>query len=468
MSGLTATQGGSRLLIKGAWVITLDTDLGDLPRGDVLIVGSKIAAVGRSLDVADAEIIDGTDRIVIPGFVDTHRHLWQTQLRGIAADWTLMQYLSTILGHVAPAFTPEDTYAGNLLGVLEGLDAGITTMVDWSHALNTPAHADAAFDALADSGARAVLAHGNTSAIWGAPDAVADWSDLARLQNERANSDDQLVTLAVAARGPDYANMDVTVADWKAARDLGLRVTLHAGAGAFTQRPVATLNERGLLGPDVTYAHCCRLHDDEVQMIADTGGSVSIATEVEMHMGHGYPPLAKLWGAGIRPSLSIDVCTGIGGDMFTAMRATLAAQRAMENEDHLNHGTDPERLELTSRDVLQFATIDGARACGFDSKIGSITPGKEADLVLLRTDVLNLHPVNNPVAQVALAASTVNVDTVLVGGRVVKREGHLVDVDVARVRRLADESRDRLIAAVPGARVGGDWTPNTRFAVAEA
>src|ERR1700753_3492418 len=181
------TGANSQLLIKDAWVITLDSDLGDLPRGDVLIVGSKIAAVAPSLDVGDAEIIDGTDRIVIPGFVDTHRHLWQTQLRGVAADWTLMQYLTAILGQVAPAFTPEDTYAGNLLGVLEGLDAGITTMVDWSHALNTPVHADAAFDALADSGARAVLAHGNTSAIWASPHATANWSDLARLRTERGN-----------------------------------------------------------------------------------------------------------------------------------------------------------------------------------------------------------------------------------------------------------------------------------------
>jgi 5-methylthioadenosine/S-adenosylhomocysteine deaminase len=458
----------SRLLIKGAWVITMDPALGDLACSDVLIEGRRIVAVGAGLDVEDAEIIDGTERIVIPGFVDTHRHLWQTQLRGIAADWTLMQYLTAVLGYMAPAFLPEDTYAGNLLGVLEALDAGITTMVDWSHALNTPAHADAAFDALAHSGARAVLAHGNASSIWGSPHAVANWSDVARLRDERASSDDQLVTLAVALRGPDYANMDVTRADWAAARELGLRITVHAGAGAFTQRPIAALNDHGLLGPDTTYAHCCRLHDDEVRMLADTGGSVSIANEVEMHMGHGYPPTARLCRAGIRPSLSIDICTGIGGDMFTAMRATLAAQRALENEHHLDHGTDSERLELSSRDVLEFATIEGARSCGLEAKIGSITPGKEADLVLLRTDMLNLHPVNNPVAQVALAANTANVDTVLVAGRVVKRDGRLVCADLRRTRRLADESRDRLIAAVPGARVGGDWSPDPQFVVAEA
>jgi 5-methylthioadenosine/S-adenosylhomocysteine deaminase len=455
-----------RTLIKGAYVITVDPGLGDLPCADVLIEGRRIAAVGSDLGVADAEVVDGTDRIVIPGFVDTHRHLWQTQLRGIAADWTLMQYLTAILGRLAPAFTPEDTYAGNLLGVLEGLDAGITTMVDWSHALNTPEHADAAFDALSHSGARAVLAHGNTSAIWGAPRAHADWSDLARLRGERATSEDQLVTLAVALRGPDYADMDATIADWRAARELELRITVHAGAGAFTQRPIAALGEQGLLGPDTTYAHCCRLHDDEIRMLADSGGSVSIANEVEMHMGHGYPPTAKLCRAGVRPSLSIDICTGIGGDMFTAMRATLAAQRAMANEDHLKRGTDPE-LELTSRDVLQFATIEGARACGLHHKIGSITPGKEADLVLLRTDMLNLHPVNNPVAQVALAANTANVDAVLVAGRFVKRDGQLVCADVARAHQLADESRDRLLAAVPGARTGGDWVPGIDFAVAE-
>jgi 5-methylthioadenosine/S-adenosylhomocysteine deaminase len=458
----------SRLLIQGACLITMDRTLGDVPRGDILVEGRRIVAVGAGLAVEDAEIIDGTNRIVIPGFVDTHRHLWQTQLRGLAADWTLTQYLTAILGCMAPAFTPDDTYAGNHLGVLEALDAGITTMVDWSHALNTPDHADAAFDALDHSGARAVLAHGNASAIWGTPDVQADWSDVARLRTERVASDDQLVTVAVAPRGPDYANMEVTRTDWAKARELGLRITVHAGAGAFTHRPVAALNDHGLLGPDTTYAHCCRLHDDEIRMLADSGGSVSIANEVEMHMGHGYPPTAKLVRAGIRPSLSIDICTGIGGDMFTAMRATLAAQRALENEYHLDHGTDPEHLELTSRDVLEFATIEGARSCGLDSRVGSITPGKEADLVLLRTDLLNLHPVNNPVAQVALAANTVNVDTVLVAGRVVKRGGQLLSGDIARACQLADESRDRLIAAVPGARVGGDWSPDPQFAVAEA
>ena len=415
------------------------------------------------MEVGDAEVIDGADRIVIPGFVDSHRHLWQTQLRGIAADWTLMQYLTAILGGAAPVFTPEDIYAGNLLGVLEGLDGGVTTMLDWSHALNTPDHADAAFDALVDSGVRSILAHGNSIALWAAPDSTADWSDLARLKSERASSDDQLVTLAIALRGPDYCTLDQAEADWRAARELDMRISVHLGAGATTNRAVGQLDGRGLLGPDTTYVHCNRLHDDEIRMIADTGGTVSIANEVEMHMGHGMPPTARLMAAGIRPSLSIDVCTGCGGDMFTAMRSTLSMQRALENEEHLDAGTNPEQLQLTTQDILEFATIQGARACGLDDRIGSLTPGKQADLVLLRTDLLNMHPVNNPVAQVALAANAANVDTVLVGGRVLKRDGQLVGVDLDRVRRLARDSRDRLLAAVPGAVGGGSWMPEVDY-----
>lgn len=448
-----------RTLIRNATIITLDPDLGDIWDGEILIEDERIAGVGKCLDVTDAEIIDGRDRIVIPGFVDTHRHTWQTAMRNIAADWTLTQYFTGILGTLGPAYRPQDIHAGNLLGALEALDSGITTLLDWSHAMNSPEHADAAIEALLATRMRAVLAHGANSAVWTDGNLVADWSDVRRIKDRWFSSADQLVTMALAPRGPSFSTMDAVTHDWTVARQHGLRITTHIGVGGFVERTVAKLRDAHLMGPDTTYIHCSSLDDDEFPMIADSGGSASVAAEVEMHMGHGFPPVGRLLAAGVRPSLSIDVCTGIGGDMFGAMRTTLAIQRALENAQHLAAGTAPERLDVTARDMLEFATIEGARALGLDSKIGTLTPGKQADIVVLRGDRLNLYPLNHPTAAVALAANTSNVETVFVAGRAVKRGGELVDVNLDHVRGAALESRDYLLKHAEGARIGGDWVP---------
>ena len=448
------------LVKRAAWVLTMDPSIGDLADCDVLIEDGVIAAVAPGLSVPDAEVLDGTDRIVVPGFIDTHRHLWQTAMRNIAADWTLSQYLVGVLGALAPVYRPEDVYAGNLLGALEALDHGITTILDWSHcAIMTPEHTDAAVAALDESGMRAVYAYGNGAPIWFDGDSHADWSDLRRL-NDSTLPGNGRITLAAALRGPDFGTVDRSVDDWATARELGVPITVHIGVAGFADRPVAQLAERGILGPDTTYVHCSRLHDDELAMIADSGGTASVATEVEMHMGHGYPPTGRLVKAGVRPSLSIDVCTGIGGDMFTAMRTTLAMQRAMDNDELIQAGRTPERLELTARDILEFATIEGARTLGLADVTGSLTPGKEADLVLLRTDRLNMMPVNNPVAAVTLAANSSNIDVVMVGGRIVKRGGQLTEVDVNKVRQVVESSRDYLVANTPGASIGGGWQPS--------
>jgi cytosine/adenosine deaminase-related metal-dependent hydrolase len=448
------------LIKRAAWVLSMDERIGDLADCDVLIDGERILAVEPGLSVTDAEIIDGTDRIVLPGFIDTHRHLWQTAMRNIAADWTLSQYLVGVLGALAPAYRPEDVYAGNLLGALEALDHGITTILDWSHcAVMTGEHTDAALDALVETRMRAVYGYGNAAPIWFDGDSSADWSQLRRLRAARP-SDDGLITLAAALRGPDFGTIARAVDDWALARELGLPITTHIGVAGFADRPIAQLQEHGLLGPDTTHVHCSRLQDDELKMIADSGGSVSVATEVEMHMGHGFPPTGRLMAAGVRPSLSIDVCTGIGGDMFTAMRGTLAMQRALDNDRVIRAGQKPAQLEITARDVLGFATIEGARTLHLDHRTGSLVPGKDADLLMLRTDRLNMLPVNNPVASVALAANTSNIDLVMVAGRVVKRNGDLVDIDTRRVRELAESSRDYLIAHTEGACLGGGWQPS--------
>jgi 5-methylthioadenosine/S-adenosylhomocysteine deaminase len=448
-----------RMLIRGVTAITLDPALGDLDVADLLIEDGRIAAIAPRLEIEDAELIDGSSKIAIPGFVDSHRHTWQTQLRSIAADWSLTQYFTGVLGSLAPAYRPEDVYAGNLLGVLEALDAGITTVLDWSHIMNTPEHGDAGYEALVAGGGRAIFGYGSPNALWGeGPDASADWSDLERLRDAHFASDESLVTMAAALRGPDFSSIDATAKDWAAVRALGLPITVHIGIGGFGERSIAALHERGLMGADTTYIHCSRLDSDEYAMIADTGGSVSIAAEVEMHMGHGFPPTGAMLDAGVRPSLSVDVCTGIGGDMFGQMRIALATQRAFENDAALKAGHSPDSLRVHARDALEFATIEGARACGLADRIGTLTPGKDADIVLLDTDRLNMHPLNNPVAAVALAASAINVDTVLVRGEVVKRDGELVRGDLDRVRQLATESRDHLLSQV-GAQTGGEWMP---------
>jgi cytosine/adenosine deaminase-related metal-dependent hydrolase len=223
---------------------------------------------------------------------------------------------------------------------------------------------------------------------------------------------------------------------------------------------VELLNKHNLLGSDTTYIHCNTLSDQEMQLVADTGGTASIAPEVEMHMGHGFPATGRLLAHGIRPSLSIDVVTAIGGDMFGVMRATLAMERALVNDRALQQGRVVDRLDLTTRDVLEFATIEGARACGLADKIGSLTPGKEADIIMLKTDRPNLMPLNNPIGATVLAANPANVDTVLVAGTPVKRNGQFTSLDLTRVYKLAEESRDFLLEQV-GLRPGFDWPLNT-------
>lgn len=461
-----------RYLLRGGCVITLDRELGDFTRGgDVLIEGSRIVEVGPHIDASDCQVVDATGMLVIPGFVDTHRHTWQAQIRNIAGDWTLAEYLQGIRADLGPRYRPQDVYAGNLIGVLEGLDAGITTLVDWSHIMNSPQHADAAIDALIESGSRALFAYGtpndeNTDA-WHFESTIPHSEDVRRVQKTYFSSNNQLVTLGMAVRGPQFSTMDITENDWKLARELGLRMTVHVGDGAWglKYRPIEALNERKLLGPDTTYVHCTTLPHNQLQLIADSGGTASISPEIEMHMGHGFPATGRLMKVGVRPSLSIDVCTDISADMFTSMRVCLASERALANQVSLDAGI-PTGIVLTTRDVLEFATVEGARACGMLDKIGTITPGKQADIVLIRTTGLNLTPLNNPIAAVVLAAHPGDVDTVFVGGKLIKQGGRFVSIDVERAKKLAIESRDYLFtqAGVSNLeawhpRVAAIWNP---------
>jgi len=457
-----------RTLIEAGTVLTMDPELGVLEPGQILVEDGKIAAVGSDLGVSDAEVISMPEAIALPGFVDTHRHTWQAPLRLLASDWTLGHYLMGIHSGFSKHFRPEDTYAGNLIGTLEALDSGITTLLDWSHNLATPDHTDAAIEGLKDSGARAIFAHGSGAEQWSnLPSPVPHSDDVKRLREQFFSSDDQLVTLAMALRGPQFATKEATLQDYRLAKEVGTRITVHVGDGEWGKsRPIEWLRDNDLLADDVTYVHCNTLGDDELQMIADSGGTASVAADVELQMGHGWPATGRLLDHGIRPSLSIDVCSSNGGDMFGAMRSTIASQRGRDNGAAEEAGIAlVEQLRLSCKDVVEFATVQGARACGLEDKVGSLTPGKQADLILISTDTLSLTPMNNPWGAIVYAAHPGNVDTVMVGGRIVKRDGKLLDADVEHVRRLALETRDYLLAQAPDdpaiadAKLGGDWMP---------
>lgn len=439
----------NRTLLKNGCVITVDRQLGNFRRGDVLIEGTKIAAVGPDLEASDAEVIDASNMIVLPGLIDTHRHIWEGILRNISADGILANYFPDVLGVLAPAYRPEDAYAGNLIGALGAIDAGVTTILDWSHIQNTPDHSDATIKALQETGIRAVFAYGNPNT------SLADWwfnsslehpEDIRRLRTQYFSSDDQLLTLALAPRGPEFTTPEVTRHDWALAREVGARITVHVGVGenGFTGG-IKRMYEEGLLGPDTTYIHCCTLSDEELKYIIDTGGTFSIASAVEMQMRHGMPPIDRILRLGSRLSLSVDVETNVPGDMFTQMRAAFQCQRALVNQRALYGGVFEGENLLTVQDVLEFTTIEGARANGLEHKTGSLTPGKEADIIMLRADRLNVVPMNDPVAAVVVGADTGNVDSVFVAGRALKRHGQLLNVDLDRARRLANEARDYVV-----------------------
>jgi cytosine/adenosine deaminase-related metal-dependent hydrolase len=453
-----------RVLIQGGEVLTMDPGLGDVYGGDVLIEDDRIAAVGTGLEAADAEVLDATGCIVIPGFVDSHRHTWETVIRGIAPDVSLGGYFDLVLDQLAPAYRPEDVYAGNYLGSLEAIDAGVTTLLDWSHISNTPEHADEAIRGLRDSKLRAVYCYGNPNT------SLADWwytstleapEDIRRVRDQYFSTDEGLLTLAMGTRGPGFCTPEVVRHDWELARDVGAPISVHVGMGPYAGRfsMVKQLSELGLLGDDTTYIHCNYLSDEEFALIAESGGKISISPSVEMAMGHGTPPTAKALAHGLRPSLSIDVVTTVPGDMFTQMRFLFAQARLQAHEAAFAAGSEEEPTLLTSREVLEFATIEGARVTGLGDRTGSLTPGKQADVVVLRCDHSNTWPIIDPVSTVVHQADTRNVDTVFVAGERLKDRGRLVSGDLRRARDLASESLDHLLAHTT---IQPRWIQSTR------
>ncbi|MEU4097187.1 amidohydrolase family protein [Streptomyces sp. NPDC026673] len=405
-----------------------------LEDGDVLVIGERIEAIGHNLTVPEGTAeIDATGGILMPGMIDSHRHMYQTALRGIGADWTLSQYFVFCYLNWGKLFRPQDIYAGNLLAAVEALDAGVTTTLDWSHGLQTLDHADAAVDALQATPGRYILAYGN---LLGAPWEWAASPDFKAFASRRFTTGDDMLGLQLAfdvTADPDFPERKA----FETARDLGLRVTTHAGVwGATSDDSIRLMWENGFMTRDVTYVHAASLSQDSYHRIAATGGTVSVSSESELNAGQGYPPTTHLRKHGIPVSLSMDSSMWWSADLFSAMRSTLSADRARE---HLEaHGRDETVVHnhLRAEEVVQWATSGGAHALGLSSAVGSITVGKKADLVLIKNDRSPaMYPIIHPYGHVVFQAGRGDVHTVMVNGKVVKYGHALLDtapLDAAR------------------------------------
>ena len=431
---------GRPIVLKDGIVLSMDRRVGDFEKADVLIQGKKIVSVGPGLTPPpSAVMVNASGMIVMPGFVDTHHHQYESVLRSILADGIIPigipgpanNYMSVIQSIFTPAYRPEDAYVAELLASLSQIDAGVTTTVDTSQVQLTPEHTDACLAGLKESGRRALFAYGA-----GGRDAAAKQpAELARLRKQYFASEDQLLTLGTQG--------GVDAEQWKVSRAVGAPIVCHIIGKDFGDLEAAA--KAGLMGPDNEFIHCTRLSESAWKAIADTGAKVSIAPAIEMQMQHGYPPFQEALDHGVRPSLSVDVECNMTADFFTVMRSAFTFQRALVNERIIRGEQNVPRL-VTCRDVLEFATIDGAAVAHVDAKVGSLTPGKEADIIMLAVNRINAFPLNNVPGTVVTLMDTSNVEHVFIAGKVRKWKGRLVGVDVNRIRAQAEKSRDGLLA----------------------
>lgn len=444
-------------LIHNGHVMTLDPALGDLEGGDVLIEGEHIAAVARSLPApAGCDIIDATGCIVMPGLVNAHTHTWQLGLRGIGSDWVSSRdYGKNIHSGMAKVYEPEDNYVANLLGALVQLNGGVTTLFDWCHNLRNPEMTDASIDGLEESGIRAVFGHG-TSKPPPEPGETPHWEvphprdEIRRLRIGRLASDDRLVTLAMAILGPDDATFEVARENILMAREFGVVSSAHTWGRTgkrFTPDGMWRLAKEGLLGPDHNVSHGNNLEDNELHMILDHGCTISATPLTEMLNNDRVALLGRVAARGAMPSLGTDVDPYFNASMLAVTRHAFQHQREIDNRTLAAAGKWPSKTPhvTTTRKALQWTILGGAKALRLDGKIGTLTPGKKADLILVRFDGLTAFPAlpgGDPAHVIVNYAEQSDVDTVLVGGQVRKRHGKL-QFPESKMREL----RERLVAS---------------------
>lgn len=436
---------GRRTLIKGGAVLSLDPAVGNFAMGDVLVEGSTILEIGTNLAAPGAAVIDAAGMIVMPGFIDTHHHQFETALRSFLADGILLpdgrpeasiNYFETVLRKLSLVYRPQDVYINELFGSIAQIDAGVTTVMDVSQIHHSPEHSDAAIEALRAAGRRAVFGY-----FEGSGERSRYPADAQRIRNQWFSADDQLLTMVMGGEIylPGYE------AAWRVGRELGIPIALHV-VGTFGMQPTFDqLGAAGAFGPDNIFIHMTGMSDAGWRYAADAGAHVSLAVPIEMQMRHGTPPIQKALDLGMQPSLSTDVECTMTADMFTQIRFVMTLQRMFANEKALRSAPYP-RL-LTSLDAIRFATIEGAKGLKLGHKTGSLTPGKQADIILLDATAHNVAPLNHVPGAVATLMERSNVNTVMVAGRLKKWRGELVGFDVPKLRRELEESRDYVFRA---------------------
>jgi 5-methylthioadenosine/S-adenosylhomocysteine deaminase len=394
------------LLIKGGNVVTVDPAIGDLPVGDVLVRDGSIVDVGPNLATSetDAELIDARGRLVIPGLVDTHRHVWQGAIGGFTPQVTGAGYDPAVLHGIAPRHSAEDVYAGTLWGTLQALDAGITTIGDWAHNLQSAEHANADLRGLQESGIRGYFLYGGPGPATEDPNPPHP-VDARRMRDEQfADGVNGRLRMGMALRGPCFTSAERNAEDFAFARELALPISIHVGM-AGTSDAVTTLQRHDLLGADVNYAHGNMLTDEEFDLIAQSGGTLSITPSSDMLMQFGtYPGTGRALARGIVSGFGIDTICSVGTDLFSEMRLALAAERSRANAEALARGERVPTVDLHQRDMLRLATLDGARVWNLDDEIGSLTPGKLADIAIIDMRSPHLDGYGDPVAVMVLGA----------------------------------------------------------------
>jgi cytosine/adenosine deaminase-related metal-dependent hydrolase len=452
--GEIVAPGRGEYVISGGTVLSMDPSIGILERGDVHVRDGAIVAIAPSsagVEAPGVEVIGAEGMIVMPGLIETHFHMWSALGRNFISEG--FEYFPAKWATSAH-YEPEDFHASVLLGLVECLNAGITTVHDWDHNTRTPAHADAELRAHRDGLVRARYAYGHRDML--PVDEALDFADIDRVRDEwfgpgspfgeaaasgGASPLEGLVHLGVNLRGPDLGEMAVFDAEMRDARDRGLPVAIHTVQGGSTAVSAPVLEARGYLGPDLLIAHFLAATQADREAMARTGTPLSYSVHSELRLGDAgdaRAALLRMLDAGVTVSLSIDATSICPVNLFEAMSVAW-------NLGIPWLGSETADLPaLTFRRCLEMATIDGARALGLGDVTGSLTPGKRADIVLVRGTDLNMAPVVDVESSIVRSATPANVDTVLVDGRILKRGGRLTVHDPERVVRMATEAADRV------------------------